>query len=1052
VKHNIYSKLSVRWKILLPVLTALLPLFLIIQTLSSGYIQKENIEYIDNSIEGSAKSVHNFINLVLQESIQNYLRGRVEDSTYSVKAIHAAVQRGTVSKESAIRSARTGILSRKIGETGYFYVIDSKGTVLIHPEEELVGKNFSEFDFVKQQIRDKSGYLQYEWQNPGEDLPRKKALYMSYFEPWDWIITASVYREEFADLVDLSQLEPEFLNPSGLEQGYKYIVDREGNILIHPYLREKNIFDLTDKTEILKIFDTSNENQSSGITEYYWQNPGEKRERLRRAYYTWLPELDFGIVSTFVIEEQQKTSRTILSILHASNLLLITILTYLLLFLIKRTIRPLSNLTEKILSQPEIKNDKEFNPGTNDEILITEQALEVYIRKLKEEKVINEETLRENKILARFPNDAQFPIIRITELGEITFINNSAKEDLLPVLDINKETNQSPLLKEFYDESAKDDIIEKSLKGINFFIFRTPIHESREIYLHFYDLTTEHRFQTLQSIWQNVFATSIEGITITDVDGYIERINNSFTRVTGYTEKEAIGKHTRLLRSNKHNDDFYKEMWDSLNSKGNWKGEIWNRRKSGEIYPEWLSISSYIDTQTNKMKYMAIFHDISDLHQKEEELAFVSSHDILTSLPNRNLFNDRVKQALLSARRTGLFCAVITLDIHGFSRINDHIGQIWGDKYLQIISELLQKTIRSEDTLARLGSDDFAILLPRLEKKDQCKDVLYRILDYLKQPVTLNKKTLNPTMNIGISIYPDDAETAETLVQKSNIAMIKSKSDKPGSHQFYDESLDRDLQSRFEMELALKQASEDENFRLMYQPKGDLNTGEIIGFEALIRWEHPQRGNISPVEFIPILEETGLLIKVGEWIIREACRFVVRMKETCDTDIQIGINISNTQFDDPDFVKKLDRIMEEESVTPESVDLEITESITAMETGETIGILEKLHDRSFSISIDDFGTGYSSLQYLNELPFDIIKIDRSFIAPLPADEKRLSIVRSIIGLGKNYGKLTVAEGIETKEQEKLLRDEGCDIIQGYYLSKPLTEDDAQTFINKQKKL
>ncbi|MBI9101447.1 MAG: EAL domain-containing protein [Spirochaetales bacterium] len=1027
-------------------------LFLIIQSFAYSFVRRESISYLDASIENSAKSVHNFINFVFQQSIQNYLKGRVEDSIYSVTVINAAVETGKISAETGAGNARSGILGRKIGESGYFYVINSEGTVIIHPEEELIGRNFSEFEHVKVQIKNKSGYLEYEWQNPGEITPRKKALYMEYFEPWDWIITASVYREEFSDLLDLSQLEPGFLNPSGLEQGYKYIVDRQGNLLIHPFLQGKNIYDLTEDQALLKIFDTSNETQSSGITEYYWQNSEKEKPKLRRAYYTWLPGIDMGIVSTFVVEDYQKTAYKMLSILHASNLLLLFLTSLLLLVLIKKITAPLSNLTEKILSQPEIKGDKDFNPSTKDEILITEQALNVFIRRLKEEKENSEKTLRENKILARFPNDAQFPIIRIRESGEITFTNNAAKEDLLPLLDINRDNNQSLLLKEFYTETARDDILEKSLDGISFFIFRTPIHESREIYLHFYDLTTEHRFQTLQNIWQNVFQTSIEGIMITDADGNIERINNSFTRVTGYTGNEIIGKHTRILKSNKYDKEFYKEMWHSLNTKGSWKGEIWNRRKSGEIYPEWLSISSYIDTQSHEKKFMAIFHDISDIHQKEEELAFVSSHDILTSLPNRSLYNDRVKQALLSADRTGLFCAVITLDIHGFSRINDHMGQIWGDRYLNIISELLQKTIRSEDTLARLGSDDFAILLPRLEKKDQCMDVLYRIIDYLEKPITLDGKTLNPSMNIGISIYPDDADTAEALVQKSNIAMIKCKSDNPGRHQFYDESLDRDLQTRFEMELALKQAVEHDQFRLMYQPKGDLNSGKIVGFEALIRWEHPEKGTVSPVEFIPVLEETGLIVKLGEWIIREACRFVIRMKENCAADIQVGINISNIQFDDPDFVVTLNRIMDEEGVTPQSIDLEITESMTAMETGQTIGILEQLHDRHFSISIDDFGTGYSSLQYLNELPFDVIKIDRSFIAPLPADEKRLTIVRSIIGLAKNYSKLTVAEGIETAEQERILREEGCDIIQGYYLSKPLTENDAYAFINKRKKL
>ena len=1032
-------------------LSALAIFFIILQAFTYYYIKKESLASIDAQLENSAKSTHNLIELTIKESIRNYLRGRVEDSIYSLQAIDAAIKRGAISEERGLQSARIGISGRKIGESGYFYVIDSKGTVILHPEQEIIGSNISELDFIQEQMKKKSGYLQYVWFDTNNNINRKKALFMEYFEPWDWIIAASIYRDEFKDLIDIGPLKSEFLNPIDLGSKYKYIVDGNGNILIHPYYQDNNIFDLTEDPDVLKIFEEKNSEETiSGITEYYWQNPDEEKPEKYRVYYSWIPELDWGIISTFKLEEQQETANIILMIMVVSNLILLGLTTLLLFVLTRQIIGPLSAISLKLLNEEELSNAGDIFQGTRDEIKITELALDKYVRRLNEEKERAEEALERNKILARFPNNVKFPIIRINRSGKIFFTNNAARTELLPLLGIDPEAASSPILRQFYGELEGHDRMEKFIMGKIFHIFRTPVPGKDEIYLHIYDLTTEQRFLTLQKIWGNVFKSSIEGITITDIDGNIERVNNSFTRITGYSAEEAVGQNTRVLKSNRHNQEFYDGMWESLKATGSWEGEIWNRRKSGDIYPEWLSITTYFDSIDQKQKCMAIFHDISDLHQKEEELAFVSSHDILTNLPNRSLFYDRVKQALLSAARTKRYCAVIIIDINGFSMINDHLGQIWGDKYLVYIAELFRETIRSEDTLARLGSDDFAILLPRLDKKDQCMDVLQRIRDFLKKPVRLNDEMVKPVVNIGIGIYPDDAESAEDLIKKANLAMIESKSQKPGSHRFYDKSLDENLKTRFEMELALKQSLEKDDFRLVYQPKADLNTGEITGFEALLRWEHPKTGSVSPEKFIPILEETGLIIQVGEWIIREVCRFINRIKQKTGKEFQVGINISTTQFNDPDFVEKLEKIMAEEGIGPKSIDLEITESITAMKTKQTIQVLNHLHEKNFSISIDDFGTGYSSLQYLSELPFDVIKIDRSFVAPLPDDSGRLSIVRSIIDLGKNYGKKTIAEGIETKEQNNLLKEEGCDIIQGYYLSRPLTEKDAMEFIISRK--
>ncbi len=1028
---------------MIPLIISTLFLFIISQAAIHQSLSKSISKNLDDNLRQSTMLTHDLIENSIRESLRNYLRGRVEDSLYSIQSIYAASERGAISEETAKSNARVGLLNRVIGTSGYFYVINSTGEVQIHPNKEMEGTNQLGNDFVRRQTEVKIGYLEYEWQNPREEAPREKALYMIYFEPWDWIITATAYRSEFRNIISIDHIRSKIAEARYYHDGYSFIVNEEGLLLAHPYFEGTNVRALGQGEELLKVLDSINEpDKNAGMIEYSWKDPSDARQREKRVFYSLVDETGWIVATTFSLDEVYSPLQKTILLISISNLGTLILLIMLLIVLSKKITSPLAKLTGRLLQESHARTSSREDFSTKDEAQIAEQVFNLYISQLKDEKKKVLEANEENKKLAVFPNDIQLPVLRIDESGRCTFINDYAKNNLPPIFDNATKKLEAVLLEKILEEKPAGSSVEKTIAGRIYKIFITPLADTAEVYLHFYDLTVEQKFETLQSVWQSVFENSIEGITITDENAAIERVNKSFTRITGYSREEVIGRKTSLLKSDRHTESFYREMWENLREKGYWAGEIWNRRKSGEAFPEWLSISSFRDNTTAKQKYMAIFHDISDLQKKEEELQYLNSHDILTKLPNRNLFYDRLRQAVSSVQRTGEFCAVVVVDIYGFSKVNDFLGKNTGDEYLIIVADRLNAAIRNEDTLARLGSDDFAIILPRLHRKEQSLDVILRLQELASAAVELSGKQLKPMLNIGISFSPGDGDTADILLQKANTAMLRSKRAKPGSYSFYDDSIDNQLMERFDLEVALRQAIDREEFELMYQPKADLQTGILTGFEALLRWNRPGFGQVSPGAFIPMLEETGMIVEAGHWIMREVCRFIRELNTRRGPTIRVGINISTIQFASTTFLTDLEQIIADETVSPEHIDLEITENVAAENIEKTIAILERLRTRGFTISIDDFGTGYSSLKYLKVLPFDVIKVDRSFISPLPGDNASLSIVRSIVSMAGNLGKQTVAEGIETEEQNEICRTEGCNIIQGYYLSRPLSRKDA----------
>ncbi len=534
-----------------------------------------------------------------------------------------------------------------------------------------------------------------------------------------------------------------------------------------------------------------------------------------------------------------------------------------------------------------------------------------------------------------------------------------------------------------------------------------------------------------------VFENSTEGIIITDTTAHILQVNRAFTAITGYSEAEAIGKTPRLLRSGRHDTAFFQAMWASLIEFGYWQGEIWNRRKNGEIYPEWLSLIAIRDEQGETIHYLGVFADLTEKKLADAHAHRLSYYDTLTGLPNRLLLEERLKQALTTAQHNNWLVAVLYLDLDRFKTINDTLGHPFGDKLLQAVAARLAGHIRDSDTLARFSGDEFAIVLSDIGSQQNTALVAQKILDALAEPFNLEGQEVFITPSIGIALYPLDTGNKDDLIKNADTAMSHAKAQCGNGFHFYSTDMNATASQRLTMETQLRRALERDEFVLHYQPQVSLHTGRITGMEALLRWQHPERGLVAPGEFISLLEETGLIVPVGEWVLRSACIQNSAWLAEGLPPLRVAVNLSARQFRQSGLAAVVNQALLDTGLAPEHLELEITESIMIQDLQTTITTLHQLHTLGIQISIDDFGTGYSSLSYLKRMPIGKIKIDQSFVRDICTDPDDEAIANAVIGLGHSLKMQVIAEGVETREQMEHLRAHGCDEIQGYYFSRPL---------------
>ena len=559
------------------------------------------------------------------------------------------------------------------------------------------------------------------------------------------------------------------------------------------------------------------------------------------------------------------------------------------------------------------------------------------------------------------------------------------------------------------------------------------------------DISERKKTEEQIQLAARVFENTIEAIMVTDPDGVIQMVNPAFSTITGYSAEEALGRKPSLFKSGRQGPEFYEQMWDELLKNGFWRGELWNRRKSGQIFSEWLTITAIRDANNQIRNFVAVFHDITEIKQTQEQIQHMAYHDALTGLPNRLMLNDRLAISIARAQRNGNLVAILFMDLDRFKNINDTLGHTVGDLLLREVARRLSASVRAGDTVSRQGGDEFIVILPDLSGTHQAVSTAERIIAAVARPYHLRGHELFISCSIGVTFFPQDAPDADTLIKNADMAMYRAKDTGRNTYQLYTEALNTEILQRVSLERELRKALDKNRFIIHYQPKVQPDTGKIVGAEALIRWRRRGKTLVPPANFIPLAEETGLIIPIGEFVIEEACRQAVDWHRHGYTDLTVSVNLSAHQFNQEDLLDMIGQALAKSGLDPKFLELEIQESAMVTSTLEKVTrSLLQLHQLGVNISLDEFGTGYSSLDSLKKYHVDTLKISSSLLQNIPDNAGNVAIARAVASLARDLGLGVVALGVETEGQLAFLKDLDCCLIQGFYYSPPV---DAESFLN-----
>jgi diguanylate cyclase (GGDEF)-like protein/PAS domain S-box-containing protein len=930
-------------------LLLIIPL-LVIFTLLLHYTFNRINRTIEEGMEAAGTAIVDMIKLSVDASISNYLRAVAEKNLQIVASYHQKQRSGELSEAEAKKAVAAIFQPQKIGESGYIYVLNSQGKPQFHPQNELIGfpllqsKNYNTtWPFILEQIKGKTGYLEYSWKNPDENKQRPKALYMTYFEPWDWIISVSCYQDEFSRIIDFRSIKERIAAFRYGRSGYAIMLNDQGKILAHPHLHETQ---KDQYVEGLQNLLSGGANNSLRLKHYQWKNPGEQQARNKILVYKRIPQLGLVIAVTAYEEEVYGglfSTRMVVLLLA----LFAALLTIGAAYLLSRSLtRPLQRFARQ-LEIPE-QGGAVYNGGC-----------------------------------------------------EIRFLIDRFGQHL--------------------------DFIQRTNHKLHTEI---QIRKSAENFL---------------QIYKQIFDNATEGIIITDATGKILAVNEAFTAITGYEAHEAVGQNPRLLQSDQHDDNFFRQMWQSLTGKGCWEGEIWNKKKDGTLFPEWLTINSIRDAHKKIMYYCAMFYEIGELKKREKQIAFMAYHDILTRLPNRAFLEHKLTKTLMEMRQNGGRMALFFIDLDNFKNVNDVFGHHQGDDLLVQVSQRFASILGGNDSLFRLGSDEFVLLMEHFENESVIYLMANRIQAVLKKPFLLEFKKIYINTSIGISMFPGDGESAMEMIRSADMAMHKAKREGKNKYILFTQSMHDELYEKFRTENGIRYGLLNKEFVVFFQPKVNIENRRTSSLEALIRWN---RGGklISPGQFIPIAEESTLIDDLCLFVLEATCAFLVTMKQR-NVAVPVSVNISPRQFHNADFVDMVEDLLRRYTMEPHYLEFEITETTAMKDVEHTLKIMHRLRDMGLLFSIDDFGTGYSSLGYLNQMPVNTLKIDKQFVDDLQANG---GIVNTIIAISKQMHLNVVAEGVETEDQLLELATMGCHEAQGFYFSRPISAEDILRYLLNEK--
>ncbi|WP_024955156.1 cache domain-containing protein [Sulfurospirillum arcachonense] len=962
-----------------------------------------------------------------------------------------------------------------------YFIADLDGYIRLSGDRpKYEGTNVLEFQnskgvFVTKEaislVKNKSeGYYTYLW-GSRKNQEQNKITYIKLFKQFGWIIGVGVYENNIKKEIQkyiLSNIKQMEFNYD--HRNYIFIAQWDGLGLSYP-ATGKNMYDIQDENGIYIVRELiKNAKNGGGFLEYTMPSLENEQNSLKLSYTQGIPEWEWYVGAGVYIDDIHKEIVKLKEdmkkeLIETSIVTLVISLFIMILFMwiysrLGKKIKTdfvifVEFLNSVLKSNKKIDRNKlkieEFD-------LMAEHANFMLDNKIKLEKnlklykhIVNTSgdflSMVDRNYVYLAVNETYLKFFRKNrEDIENKTANNLFGEEMfqktIKPLHDRALVGESFIEDVWYNKDGKDRCLQTS-----FF----PYYQAQEklpfgFVISAKDITQIKIIEEKLKLWAKVFQNTSEAVLICDAQKHIITVNTAFSQITGYKEEDVVNKPVKIMQ-NDTEGDFFNEIFEIVSKENFWSGEVENLKKTGTSYPAHLNVNVVRDENSVITNYIIVFNDITKSKDSEKMLSFLAHHDVLTKLPNRTLLIDRITHAIENSSRLKNKIAICFIDLDNFKKINDSYGHSYGDEVLIQVASRIKSAIRKADTLSRIGGDEFVLLLENINDKTEIKNAIFKIQTLLKDTFIVNKQKFFISASIGISLYPDDGMDKEMLIKNADIAMYSAKDAGKNAYRFFTKDMSLASYETVNIESQLKDAIIKKEFIVYYQPQINLKTKEVIGLEALIRWNHPQYGIFAPSKFIKYAEETRMIIEIGEFVLYQACSDVVKLQKENNFLGRVSINVSGVQIEHSDFLTTLNKVIKMTKIDPNTIELEVTESTIMNEPNMWINLLSSMQESGVKIAIDDFGTGYSSLSYLQKLPIDKLKIDMSFVRNIPQDENACSIVNSIINLSDGMKMISIAEGIETKKQEDFLEKNGCHEGQGYLYGRPMPIKDLLIWLD-----